>query len=910
MDAARWQQVCEVLDAVLAAEHHQRDGLIVRLCGDDRELRGEVCDLIAHSDRAADFLSECAPVTASRRLAEEEAALRLGAWKLKEMIGKGGMAVVYRAERDDGHFRKVAAAKILRFGVFGEEVLERFQRERQILADMDHPNIVKLLDGGMAPDGRPYLIMDLVDGVALDEYCTRQQLGTEERLALFLKVCDSVAYAHRHRVVHRDLKPRNILVTQAGEPRLLDFGIAKLLHSEPGEGETAATRFPFLTPGYASPEQARGLAASPASDQYSLAVILCELVSGHPPYDLRGLELLESLRAVCERPVDLHDVPAALKPVLERALSKQAAGRFETVAEFAEQVRRFGAGELRVAHPSRRRWSAGLLAGAAAAAVGGRWAMRPRGLTVSPVATGMLNHGFPSVSRDGETLSYIEWDSRGASIWLARRSGGGPRRLAELPGEGETLHTRISPDGRTLAFLSLRKDERFDVRTVDLLGGPIRTWLSIDGAALSWAPDSQWLAVCDRPEDGGPVSVFAHWLINGTKRRLSNPPAGTWGDIDVAASPDGSHLAVIRYSARGDGDVWLLSWNKPEERRLTWLHTWMNGLAFTPDGREVIFSPVSTPDPKLMRIGIEGGKPRSIPLRGMHPQLGGTAQAPVMVYTSHQSAMRLYRGDIRSGVIENRRLLLPMQQGGESPVHSADGSRLAWVDDRAVWSALVDGTQMRRLAAMDGLKRDLVWSPDGGTLALTAGVGNTSLVWTVDVASGRLQRLTADAVTEGGPVWSDDGTWIYWRSTRDGTPRFWRRMWRGGRPEAVSPPAVEGRPGPDGKKFYFLDNDQRSPLYESDGSGTTARRVEEIPPLKAGAWCFRRGALFYGEASGARETRYYMQRLGEKRRELVLTIGGTPPGLLRISSPPDLKEAVWAEWETESDVWLAEGFLE
>jgi len=230
------------------------------------------------------------------------AGRQVGVYKLVRRLGQGGMAAVYLAVRADGEFRQQVAIKLIRPGLDSDEVLSRFRNERQTLAELDHPNIVKLLDGGRTPEASPYLVMDYVEGSPIDEYCDNRKLSIDERLHVFLKVCGGVQYAHQKRVIHRDLKPSNILVTAEGVPKLLDFGIAKVLSPElSGQALVTQTGARCMTPAYASPEQVRGRSVTPATDIYSLGVVLYELLTGHRPYRLKEHTPAEMERAICEQ---------------------------------------------------------------------------------------------------------------------------------------------------------------------------------------------------------------------------------------------------------------------------------------------------------------------------------------------------------------------------------------------------------------------------------------------------------------------------------------------------------------------------------------------------------------------------------------------------------------------------------
>jgi eukaryotic-like serine/threonine-protein kinase len=289
----RWKEVKGVFAAALDRSASERAGYLDEVCAGDRELRQEVESLLASHQQAGEFIESPAISTDTFLLeeAEEDADLgrRIGAYRIEKEIGRGGMGSVYLAVRADEEFERQVAIKLIRRGMELDFIVRRFRNERQILANLDHPYIARLLDGGSTEDGLPYFIMEYVDGRPMHRYAEDQRLSVDERLKLFVKVCEAVQYAHDHQVVHRDLKPANVLVTAAGVPKLLDFGIAKLLDPEIGPQPTEATTggFRMMTPAYASPEQLRGEYATAASDIYSLGVLLFELLTGRRPERVR-----------------------------------------------------------------------------------------------------------------------------------------------------------------------------------------------------------------------------------------------------------------------------------------------------------------------------------------------------------------------------------------------------------------------------------------------------------------------------------------------------------------------------------------------------------------------------------------------------------------------------------------------
>jgi serine/threonine protein kinase len=296
-----WATVKGLLEECLERPSSERVAFL-ESAGVEPQIRAEVLSLLTAHEDATDFLEEAGPAQGKFLSAFHSSALaghRIGAYRLVEEVGRGGMGTVYRAVRDDDEFQMVVAIKIVSRGMDTDMVLRRFRTERQILASLDHQNIARILDGGSTPSGLPYFVMEFVDGLPLTRYCDERRLTVTERLRLFRKVCDAVAYAHRNYVIHRDLKPGNILVTSDGTPKLLDFGIAKIIKGN--DEDPTVTGLAMATPAYASPEQIRGGSIGLASDIYSLGVILYELLTGHRPYRLPMRDSEELARVICER---------------------------------------------------------------------------------------------------------------------------------------------------------------------------------------------------------------------------------------------------------------------------------------------------------------------------------------------------------------------------------------------------------------------------------------------------------------------------------------------------------------------------------------------------------------------------------------------------------------------------------
>ncbi len=388
MSPERWQKVEAIVFSALEIAPDKRESFLAKECADDAELREEVESLIGYDEKSEEFINAPAIAFAADLLPEEKLqdgniGKQVGTYKIEKEINRGGMGTVYLAVRADDHYKKQVAIKILRRGVDTNDLRRHFRHERQILAGLDHPNIARLIDGGTTDDGLPYFVMEFVEGVPLDDYCDKKNLSTNERLKLFLAVCDAVSFAHRKLVVHRDIKPSNILVTSDGTPKLLDFGIAKLLDPERlQESQHTITNLRAMTPEYASPEQVRGQSVTTASDVYSLGVVLYELLCGHRPYYFDNRNSEEVFRAVCEtepalpsavsgskfkiqssnlktNPVKQHTSsnvreinpqsairnPQSLRGDLDnivmKALKKEPERRYISVEQFSEDIRRY-----------------------------------------------------------------------------------------------------------------------------------------------------------------------------------------------------------------------------------------------------------------------------------------------------------------------------------------------------------------------------------------------------------------------------------------------------------------------------------------------------------------------------------------------------------------------------------------
>jgi serine/threonine protein kinase len=360
MDAERWQRLSPLLDALIEMDAAARTVRLAELREDDAALADELEKLIALDDENQDFLSE--PLVTPPPMAKPDTTI--GPYKLERLLGEGGMGQVWLARRADGLYQRRVALKLLRPGLADTNLRQRFNRERQILARLGHPHIARLLDAGISIDNQPYLALDYVEGEAITDWCRGRDAGTENRIKLFLQVCEAVSHAHANLIVHRDLKPSNILVTPLDEVRLLDFGIAKLLDGpEPGR-ENTRTEVRAFTLHYAAPEQIRGEPVTTMTDVYSLGVVLYELLAETKPYRLKrksdaeweeailiyepqkpSLNLMREADSDPSRKQTLRrrarEIAGDLDNIVLKALSKRPEHRYASVEAFALDLNRY-----------------------------------------------------------------------------------------------------------------------------------------------------------------------------------------------------------------------------------------------------------------------------------------------------------------------------------------------------------------------------------------------------------------------------------------------------------------------------------------------------------------------------------------------------------------------------------------
>jgi serine/threonine protein kinase/tetratricopeptide (TPR) repeat protein len=545
-------RVKALFEIALRTAPEARAGLL--LLEPDPEVSSEVKSLLETYEGSTEFLEEPALASRSADIATTPPG-RIGAWQIIRQTGEGGMGIVYEAERADGQYQQRAAIKVLKRWIPTESDLARFRAERQILADLDHPNIARLLDGGTTAAGLPWYAMEFIVGSLLDRYCRERELPVAERLRLFRTVCEAVGYAHSKGIIHRDLKPANILVTDSGAPKLLDFGIAKL---QAGEGPATQTGNRIATPLYASPEQLQGGAITPSSDIYSLGVILYQILTGtHPCGDVDGAAH-EIAAAVCDYDPEPPSKRAGQKTwtkdldhIVLKAMQKDPSQRFGSAAALSAEIDRYLENQpVQVRAPRfsyqsrrtiRRRWLPALGLFLAGLAATGIWFIRPH--AASPRRS-VAVLGFQNLS--GRTEA--SWVATALSEMLATELASTERvRIVSSDNVAQVRSDLNVPDAQT-----------YPREVLDRLRASLKVDYFVTGSYLS--PSDNALRVYVRLQDAQSGQIVAASTGTGASSQL--PSLVNEAVDELLRSADWKDVSKGRTAGA------LKSYTNPESARL------------------------------------------------------------------------------------------------------------------------------------------------------------------------------------------------------------------------------------------------------------------------------------------------------------------------------------------------------
>jgi eukaryotic-like serine/threonine-protein kinase len=871
------------------------------------------------------------------------------------------MGEVYRAR--DSRLGRQVAIKVLRSDRTGDEARRRrFVQEARTASALNHPHIATIYDLSSA-DGIDFIVMEYVDGRPLSAL-VRGGMRMDEVLRVAIAVADALSHAHAAGIVHRDIKPANVAVAADGAVKVLDFGLARLVetptavapHDDTATESVATTTAASVlagTPGYVSPEQVAGGPVDARSDIFSFGSMLYEMVTGRRAF--QGASPIETLTQVMRDqptpPSELApDVPAHLERLILRCLRKEPGRRWQHMADVRLELQEIRDAPEGTGGAARSRGMARLtpwLVGAGALALAATWWWASARDDVGPAPrllplTAMRGvEASPSFSPDGSQVAYAwEGDLRSQAgpttfdIWLRLVGRSEARRLTTHP--ADDVGPAWSPDGTTIAFCRGRLGGPSTIYLVSPLGGAERklsdfrvaksdtTWFR--GAAvpqLSWSPDGRWLAaVRERaPDETTGESGGIHLIpVQGGAPRPITAPTLPAVHRDPAFSPDGRSLAYAacandKYAAC---DVYVLDVDatltpRPPARRLTHQDLSILGIAWTRDGRSIVYGGARLDFAHLWRVAVDG---RSAPeriessRRGLTPAIA--AQGNRLAFGQHLNETDIY-------LFEEGRPSVPLISSSaldHGPTYSPDGRRIAFESGRSgeveeIWLANADGSNPVQLThGPGGWQGSPSWSPDGKRIAFDSrGRDGFFDVWTIEPDGSGLRRVTPGPLNDNLPTWSRDGRWIYYESERSDGNDIWRVPASGGTPEQITRGGgFRATESPDGRTLFFVRQDDASPLFSQPAEGGPARQVVDCV-LSRSMTTGPDGIYYVGCPPERAEMPLYRLDVKTSATRLLGILkagGGFIPGM---SVSPDGKRVLYTPLVAEgSDLMLMEDF--
>lgn len=864
----RWEQIEKLYHASLELRQESREAFLQEACAGDEALRREVAALVACDGKAASFIETPALEIAAKALAGDAQAAdqaqaptpspaprRIGPYQLLALLGKGGMGEVYLAL--DTRLSRRDAIKLLPAEFTGDaERLRRFAQEARAASALNHPNIITIYEIGEI-ENTHYIATEYVEGQTLRRRMDCGRMKLPEALDVGIQVAAALEAAHHAGIIHRDIKPENVMVRPDGYVKVLDFGLAKLKEPFLG-GELAAvtgvnteTGLVMGTPRSMSPEQARGEKADARTDIFSFGVILYEMTSGRAPFtgatrnDVIASILKDELRPLTDT---VPDMPRALEEILGKALRKNREERYQTAKDLLDDLNHVKqemiiaeskshaphVQDSRTTEAKSPRWMAiaiAVLIAIAGVAFGlyelvGRKKSQthmavpdPR---VVPFTSFPGDESEPAFSPEGDRIAFVWRPKDGnADIYVKQLGGEGLLRLTDDP--ADDTGPAWSSDGRHIAFLR-RSSTGSGIYLVPPLGGGERKLADVfndpgllDGAwplnqNPNWSRDGESLAIVDKGSPQEPFSIFLIARKTGVKRRLTAPPAGSYGDTSPAFSPDGKLLAFVRVPGSGAADVYLTPAAGGEASRLTFSNQLIGRVTWTPDGRGIVFDMGAVVGMGgLWRVPVSGGALERLVAAGqpaLNPAI--SPEGGRLAYTQSLFDLNIWRlelsgADGRSPVPKE---FISSTQSDQWAEFSPDGKRILFLSTRSgsfeVWVCGREGEHPVQLTDLNAHTGSPHWVADSRNIVFDSRREGNADIYVISVEGGQPHRLTTDPAEDITPSSSRDGRWIYFGSTRSGSLQIWKVPTEGGLAVQVTKQGgFEGFESPDGQFFYY-----------------------------------------------------------------------------------------------------------
>ena len=862
----------------------------------------------------------------------------IGHYEIVEKLGEGGMGVVFKAR--DTSLNRFVAIKLLPAGKAGDESrIRRFTQEARTASALNHPNIVTIHEIS-SHNGAPFIVMEFVPGKALDRLIPRNGMRLSEVFKIGTQIASALAAAAAAGVIHRDVKPGNVMVTDAGHVKVLDFGLAKLSERAVSADQATATMAAVEpsregavvgTASYMSPEQAEGKPVDPRSDIFSFGAVLYEMTTGQRAF--RGDTAISTLSAILrDEPKPLSQIatgiPRDLEKIINRCLRKDPERRFQNMADvrvaLLELKEESESGSLLEAPPAysrKRTWVwAGVGAAVLASLAAGLWLVSRQTASIPQqslvqVTTYPGSEVTPCFSPDGKQIAF-SWDGGNdgkLSIYVKLLGENDALRLTTSP--TADVYPTWAPDGKRIAFRRAGSDG--GIYTVSALGGTERklTGLATSGQ-ISWSPDGKWLAISSPTQNDR--GIFLLSVEGGEPRRITNPKPPTL-DQSPAFALDGHQLAYAACALGPTCDVYVQPLSPGYDpqgapRQIAHQGTNVLELTWSHNGRSLIYAAwgSSASITHLWQAGIDGREaPKRLEIAG--PQASSPSASPTanrLVFSRELLDPDIWRYQADGGI---EPLIVSSHAVDDNPQFSPDGSKIAFESARSgeiqeIWVAQADGSKPVQMTNHVGRQQGTPrWSPDGRWIGFDSkGQDGHWSIYIMESTGSTPRRITSESVDESMPFWSRDGKWLYFRSIRTGRSEIWRIPFAGGPQEQVTKnggfTAYESADG----QTLFYTKAFLGPLYARPLTGGEERELLPYVLLKA-FMPVADGIYYIGRRT---EGKYYplaFFRFSDHTSRLLANIDGTVYQGLSVS--PDQKTILFSKSVSSgADLMMIENF--
>ncbi len=961
-DTTHWKRVKSLFEAAMDEAPEDRPGFLDRACADNPSLRVEVESLVESHETAGDFLEE--PVVRWPSAVEQkplvEIGQTLGHYRLEEKLGQGGMGVVYRAL--DTHLDRRVAIKVLPMLFLADrERKKRFIQEAKAASALNHPNVVTIHDISES-DGIDFIAMEYVEGEPLSKLIS-PKMKLANALEYAAQIADALAAAHAVGVVHRDVKPANIMVTARGLVKLLDFGLAKLTEPEADSADRPISQLGKVvgTPSYMSPEQAAGKQVDWRTDIFSFGCVFYQMVTDRAAFEedtaFAPLSAIESSNVTPVSQI-AKDVPPDIERLIRLCLRKDPARRFQSAHDLKIALEDLREERVEYAPVSShasvlsgvrfRKWLGGVATSVAILVplvLFGRWLLEP---SSAPPSEPQPITGYPGVeaepafSPDGAQLAFV-WNGQNEDnydIYVKPTGSGFPRRLTT--DEARDHSPAWSPDGKRVAFLRESPGDH-KLIVASAAGGPERELGSSMAAGIAfgmaWHPDGNVIALVDKGSPSEANGIFLLSLDTRRKTPLTSPSALSRGDSFPVFSPDGTQLAFLR-NVGGNGVVHIVAATGGEPRSIG--HNGFAGLAWAADDRIVLPMPPRDGGSALWSVSTEDGASHRLEIGGentLYPAISPGSR--LLAFTKWTLNTNVWRVGIApapdgvskpEGVPDNAQgtrpvLFISSTARQDSPQFSPDGRHIVFASDRSgspeIWKCDRDGNNPVQLTSMDGpslggaLTGSPRWSPDSEWIVFDSRHKGTADIFVVSAEGGPPRAITTQQSEDIVPSWSHDGQWIYFASDRAGDQQIWKIPAEGGTPMQVTRGGgFEAFESFEGDVVYYSRPNRELGLWQVRPDGSDERAAPGLN--EAGHWRYWAVAkdgvyfvpgVFQPETTSSRQPIQFFSFHTKKTQTVALIhkklIGG--PAGLAVS--PDGKWLLFAQVDqNDRDIMLVEGF--